>query len=178
MKHIHVHAALAATPESLVVREVGEGDGFVAQFCVHLHHSGAAGEGEYLRVRPACASQREGHVFDALGDVASTELRAHDEAGGGHILLVSPGLDIAEAGELVFRESYYGLSLAHLRSQIFVGTLGDTSTTVLGSFGDGVQDCVDIFLMLLVSNEDLYIVLWNFYIVHVLLLWIFGKMGY
>ena len=51
-KHRIVHAALAAFPEGLVVRQVGKGDGLVAQCSVHLHHGSTAGQREYLGMWP------------------------------------------------------------------------------------------------------------------------------
>ena len=53
-----VHAALASLPEGVVVRQLVEGDGHVAQLGVHLHHRRAAGQAGYLgcTIRPEVAT--------------------------------------------------------------------------------------------------------------------------
>ena len=63
-----VDAAATAAPEGLIVGQLPEGDGHVAQLSVHLHHRVAGGEGEYFGVWPAHTRQCEGVVLDAFGN--------------------------------------------------------------------------------------------------------------
>lgn len=87
---IVVHATVATPPESLIVRQVGERNRYISQLGIHLHHGSAGGKAEYLCFRPAHAGKLEGHVFDAFRYTQAPEIRMHDQAGGSHVLLVSP----------------------------------------------------------------------------------------
>ena len=80
MQHVDIDAALTAAPESLVVGKVGEGDGLVAQLGVHRHNGSTTRQREDLGMRPACASQGERHVFDALRYVVAAKVGMDDEA--------------------------------------------------------------------------------------------------
>ena len=147
--------ALASAPEGLVVGEVGKGHGLVAQCRVHGHHGGAAGQRENLGMRPARAGQREGHVLDALGYVVAPEVGVDDEAAGSHVLLVLPGLDVAEPGKAaVAGQGNDGLGLLHLLRKVLVCALGDAGSAHFSGLGNGVEDGVYIDLVLGACHKD------------------------
>ena len=76
----------------------------------------------------------------------------YDESGGGDVVLVAPGLDIAEAHKLVSMQSQHSLAFLHLCRYIFVGTFCDASAAFASCFANGVNDGVDIFFMLGISH--------------------------
>ena len=80
MQHVDIDASLTAAPESLVISEVGERDGLVAQLGVHGHNGSTTRQREDLGMRPACASQGERHVLDALRYVMAAKVRMYNEA--------------------------------------------------------------------------------------------------
>ena len=143
LEHVVVHATgvvgrAAAFPVLIVLRELGERHGHVAQHRVDAHDGAAARQAEDFGVRPAQAAQREGCFLDARGQVMAAELGHHDEARVGHVVFVLPAFDVAEAGELLAFEGDDGFAFFHLRGQVFVRARGDARAAHLGGFGDGV----------------------------------------
>ena len=139
----------ATLPIGVVVGQLGESHGHVAQCRVDAHHGRLTRQAEELGVRPAQARQREGHHLDARGQMVAAELLLDNQAGVGHIVFVAPRLDVAESGELLFRtgQSDDGLAFLHLRGQVFVSARSDAAAALLGRIGDGGENLVHIFLV-------------------------------
>ena len=151
-EHVAVDAAgllgcAAAFPVLVVLGQFAEGHGHVAERRVDAHDGAGARQSEDLRLRPAHAAEREGQALDARGEMVAAELRDHDEARVGHVVLVFPALDVAEAGELFAVERDDGLALLHLRGHILVGAARDARPAHLGRVGDGLEYGVYVFFV-------------------------------
>ena len=96
-----VDATFASLPEGLVVGQLVEGDGHISQLGIHFHDGSTRSQTKNLGVRPAHTGQLEGHLLDSFGNAQSSKVGMHDQAGGGHILFVTPRLDIAETCKFV-----------------------------------------------------------------------------
>ena len=112
-------------------------------------------------MRPAGASQGEGKVFDAFGQSQSSEVGVDDESARGHILLVSPRLDIAEAGKTVvaLSDGDDGLGFLHLLRNILMAAACNTRTSYFGRLGNGVEDGVYIYLVFGAGHHYFYLFL-------------------
>jgi len=79
VEHIHIDAALATTPEGLIVGQVGEGDREITQLGVHLHHSRTGCQREDLGMRPSLSGERKGKVLDTFCQSDASEVWVNDQ---------------------------------------------------------------------------------------------------
>ena len=152
-QYVVVYATLASTPESLIIGQLVETYGHIAQVGVHLHHGITAGQGEYLGMWPAQTGQSECIVLDVACHTQPLIVGVHNQARGGNIVLVAPGLYVTETGKAVSVQSQNGLALLYLGGKIFVGTLGNTGTTLACSLAYRLQNLVYILLVTGICND-------------------------
>ena len=157
LQYVVIDAPLTSAPESLIIGKLIETHGNITQSGIHLHHGIATGEGEYLGMWPAEACQGEGIVLDATRHTQTLIIGMDYQAGGGYIVLISPGLDITETGKAFSIQRQNGLTLLYLGSKVFVCTLGNTRATLLGGIAYGLQNLVDIFLVARIGHNYLNI---------------------
>jgi hypothetical protein len=123
---IVVDAAFAAGPEGLILRELGIGDGLVAQFGIDLHDGQTRREAENFRFGIRLAAELEDLFFDLFGEAALSKARRYDQPGISHVLPVTPGLDIAEASPyIVIGEGDDRLALAHFLLNVIRASFSD-----------------------------------------------------
>ena len=138
VQHIHIDAAFASTPESLVVCKISEGDRLISQLSIHGHYGRSAGERENFGMWPSSSCQSERHVLDFLSNAKMTIVWMYNESRGGDILFVAPRLDIAKSGEVLAFECNHSLCLFHLCGKVFMSSLCDTGASHFCGIGDGL----------------------------------------
>ena len=152
-----VDASLTAVPKGIVVGKLIEADWHITESRIHFHHGIAAGQAEYLGMRPAKTSQRKGVVLDALCNAEALIIWVNNQTAGSNIMLVAPRLYIAEPSKLVAMQSQDSLTLAHLGSYILVCTFRNTRTTFSGRLADGFNNCIYVHLVACICHQYLYV---------------------
>ena len=166
LENVVIDTTHTSLPEGIIVGQLIEAYGNIAESRVHLHYRITARQAENLGMRPTQTSQSERIVLNALRYTQALIIGMNYKAGSRNIMLVTPSLDVTEADKRVSIQRQHRLALAHLFCDVFMGALGNTRTALASRFTNGFYDGINILLVLRISHKHPYVL--ALYIFHLL----------